>query len=160
MSAAIEELKVRARVRLNAARREGLESRLRDRLHEVAREVGFADWEHARHVLEGLAAPGDDFGTFWHSPRTTSMLNEWFADLGQARAALARGRRAYLLPYRRQFMLVGEDFIRELGLDPRDPHWDAAGRDLVAASGSPAWHALTERRVRALRAAPGDAVSP
>lgn len=148
MTAALEELKVRARVRLNTARRAGEEAgRLRDLLHAVAREVGFADWEHARHVLGGEAAPGEDMGTFWHAPRCHSLLNEWHADAARARAALDAGR--FLLPYRRQFMVVQADFIRELGLDPGDAAWHAVHHDVVAGYGSPAWAALCAARVRA-----------
>lgn len=151
MSAALGELKVRARVRLNAARREGAgeDARLRDRLRDVAREVGFADWEHARRVLDGLAVPGDDFGSFWYSRRTITLLNEWFADLGPARERHQGLRGSFLLPYRRQFVVVTDPFIRELALDPADPAWQEAGRDLVAAYGSPAWHALAALRARA-----------
>lgn len=148
MTAAVEELKVRARVRLNTARRAGEDAgRLRDLLHDVARDVGFEHWDHARRVLGGEAAPGEDVGTFWHAPRCHSLLNEWHADAARARAALDAGR--YLLPYRRQFMVVQADFIRELGLDPGDAAWQATHHDLVAGYGSPAWAALCAARVRA-----------
>ena len=62
MNSALDELKTRARVRLNRARREGVAGTLRlaDCLHEAARAVGFAHWEHARHVLAGQARAGDD----------------------------------------------------------------------------------------------------
>ena len=150
------ELKVRARLRVNATRRaapagdEG-SLRLRDALNAVAREVGFLHWEHGRHVLGGLARPGDDMGTFWHAPRTGILLNEWFADGQQGRAAHARQPRAYLLPYRRQFMVVQADFVQELGVDPDHPAWDALGRDLVRGYGSAGWLALAGERIRAGR---------
>jgi hypothetical protein len=148
MTAAVDELKVRARVRLNTARRAGQAAgQLRDRLHEVAREAGFRDWEHARRVLAGEASPGDDMGTFWHAPRCHSLINEWHADLARAQAALDAGR--YLLPYRLQFMVVQADFIRELGLDPAVAAWGEAGYDLVRGYGSPAWAALCADRLRA-----------
>jgi hypothetical protein len=150
------ELKVRARLRVNAARRAapgpqegGL--RLRDALNAVAREVGFQHWEQARRVLGGLAQPGEDMGTFWHAPRTGILLNEWFADIQQARAAHARQPRAFLLPYRRQFMVVQADFVQELGVDPDHPAWDAVGRDLVRGCGSAGWLALADQRIRAPR---------
>lgn len=144
---ALDELKVRARLARNAGA-----PRLRDGLHEAARSAGFADWEHARRVLDGLAAPGDDMGTFWHAPRTGILLNEWFAHLGEARAAHARQPLAFLLPYRRQFMVVQADFIRELVLDPADPLWVEIRRDAVSGHGSPAWRALCAQRIRAPRA--------
>jgi hypothetical protein len=149
MTPALEELKVRARVRVNAARKagEGGGLSLRDCLHEASRAVGFLEWEHARRVLGGLAERGDDMGTFWHAPGCQSLINEWHADERQAREALAPGK--FLLPYRRQFMVVQEDFIRVLGLDPQDPAWGAASHDLVAHYGSAAWVVLCAGRVRA-----------
>lgn len=156
MTTLVDELKVRARLRLNALRRggdgdAGGDLRLRDCLNLVAREVGFAHFEHARHVLGGLAAPGDDMGSFWHAPRTGILLNEWFAQREQAQASLHRQPAAFLLPYRRQFMVVQGDFVRELGVAPDDAAWQAIGQDLVRGYGTPAWEALAQQRLRAPR---------
>lgn len=150
MTALLTELKTRARLRLNAARRQATSDlRLGDCLHQVARDVGFADWEHGRRVLGGEAARGDDMGSFWHAPGCNVLLNHWFASYADARAALAVHGGAFLLPYRRQFVVVREPFIHELGLDPGDPAWTEARRDLVQAYGSAAWLALAARRLRA-----------
>ncbi|HYF21529.1 MAG TPA: hypothetical protein VEA40_26955 [Ramlibacter sp.] len=155
MTALLTELKARARIRLNAARRgdsAGADDlRLRDVLHEVSREVGFQHWEHARRVLGGLAQTGEDTGTFWHAPRTGILLNEWFARPEQAFAALQRQPRAYLLPYRRQFMVVQADFVQELGVDPLDGSWAQVGNDLVRGYATPAWLKLAAQRIRAPR---------
>lgn len=159
MSALLTELKVRARLRLNARRDADPGLRLRDCLGLVAREVGFANWEQARKVLGGEAAPGDDMGTFWHAPRCSGLLNPWFSKLAEARAALAAATDdgppggtaglAVLLPYRRQFVLAGEDFLRELGLDPHDGAWASAQHDLTQAYGGGAWQALALARLKA-----------
>ena len=154
MTALLDELKTRARLRLNAARREEAGSdgmRLRHCLNQVAREVGFAHWEHARAVLGGLATREDDMGTFWHAPRTGILLNLWLAKYEQAQAALVADPRAYLLPYRRQFMVVQADFIEEVGVDAGHPAWAETGHDLVAAYGGSAWLALAGQRLKAPR---------
>lgn len=146
----LDELKVRARIALNASRREGApHGKLRHCLNDAARQVGFAHWEHARAVLGGQAAPGDDMGTFWHAPRTGILLNQWFAGYGQARAVHARDAGSYLLPYKRQFVLVQGYFIEELGVDPGDVAWDALGRDLVAGYGGEGWARLARQRMAA-----------
>jgi hypothetical protein len=159
MTALVTELKTRARLRLNSLRRSGAAAtdlRLRDCLHLVAREVGFTHWEHARKVLGGLAAPGEDMGTFWHAPRTGILLNEWFARRDEAEAAHRRQPAAFLLPYQRQFVLVQADFVSELGVDPADPAWSIIGNDLLRGYASPAWLALAQRRLRAPRSAFAD----
>ena len=146
----VDELKVRARVRLNRARREGSagSATLRDHLHQVAREVGFTGWEHARSVLGGLAGPGDDMGSFWHVPRTGILLHIWFSDHAQARSVLAQ-EGGFLLPYQRQCFIVQAPFIEALGLNPADAAWAAMERDLVATYGTPAWRALAWQRLHA-----------
>lgn len=148
---AVDEIKTRARVRLNAARREGRagDLRLADCLNAAGREVGFLHFEHARRVLAGEAAPGEDWGDFWHAPRTGVLLNQWFARLADAVAMLAQQPSGFLLPYRRQFLIVQDHFIRELGVDPQAPQWAEIRRDLVGGYGTPAWHALAARRIRA-----------
>ena len=149
--APIEELKVRARVRLNHARREGTAGgmTLGDHLHAAAREVGFAHWEQARQVLGGLATPADDMGNFWHAPKTGLLLHLWFARHDEALAVFAPQRQGFLLPYRRQCFIVQAPFIDALGLDAADPAWQALGHDLVAGYGTPAWQHLAGQRIRA-----------
>ena len=149
--ALVDELKVRARVRLNRARREGAagSATLRDHLHQAAREVGFAGWEQARRGLGALAAPGDDMGSFWHVPRSGILLHIWFSEYAQARSVLAQLADGFLLPYRRQCFIVQAPFIEALGLNSADPAWAAIGRDLVAAYGTPAWRALVWQRLHA-----------
>ncbi len=161
MSRLLQELKTRARLRLNARRRApgappdgGAEARLRDCLHEVAREVGFRHWEQARHVLGGHALAGEDQGTFWYAPRCSTLLSRWFARHDEAVQALSEDAVGVLLPYRRQFVLVGDGFLRELGLDPDSPQWAALGRDLVGGAGQPAWEDLAWQRLRASRPPP------
>lgn len=150
MTPPLDELKIRARVRLNAARRAdpATDLKLRDCLHDAARAVGFAHWEHARRVLGGQALPGEDMGTFWHAPRTGILLNLWFARYDQALPVLDADRRAFLLPYRRQCLIVQDHFIRELGVDPDHPAWAQLRHDLVGGYGSSAWAALAMQRLR------------
>ena len=147
----VDEIKVRARVRLSRARREGAagSTTLRDHLHQAAREVGFAGWEQARRVLGALAAPGDDMGSFWHVPRSGILLHIWFSEYAQARSVLAQQVDGFLLPYRRQCFIVQAPFIEALGLKPADPAWAVIERDLVAAYGTPAWRALAWQRLNA-----------
>ncbi|MDR3065856.1 MAG: hypothetical protein LBV05_10145 [Comamonas sp.] len=149
--ALVDEIKVRARVRLSRVRRESLagSATLRDHLHQAAREVGFAGWEQARRVLGALAAPGDDMGSFWHVPRSGILLHIWFSEYAQARSVLAQQADGFLLPYRRQCFIVQAPFIEALGLNPADPAWVVIGRDLVAAYGTPAWRVLAWQRLHA-----------
>ena len=176
MNPLITELKTRARLRLNSVRLDALTSaasdapatslhapqarptRLRDCLNAVARELGFSGWPQALCVLGGQASNGDDMGAFWHAPRCNGLLSHWFARHDQARECLspgvALGAHRVLLPYGRQFVVVDDHYLRELGLRVADEAWGRAGRDLVQAYGSAAWQALCAQRLRASRTAP------
>lgn len=156
MTALLTELKTRARLKLNALRRNASAdtetastARLRDCLNRVSRDVGFSHWDHARRVLGGLAGTGDDMGSFWHAPGCLSLLNQWCASHEQARQLQRADPGSFVLPYRRQFMLVHDDFIRELALDPAEPAWSVVRRDLVQGYGSSAWHTLALHRLKA-----------
>ena len=159
----IIEIKTRARLRLKAATaaaHDGVAApdarsdlRLRDALTQVSRELGFAHWEHARRVLSGLAEPGEDLGAFWHAPRCNGLLSHWFARHADACEALAAGAHRVLLPYRKQFVVVDEHYLRELGLSIDDPAWGDLGRDLALGYGTAAWLALARQRLQASRVA-------
>ena len=89
-----------------------------------------------------------------HAPRS-GTLNEWHASAATAQAALAGRTGLFLLPYKRQAVLVQAPFIEALGLDPAHPAWQAVGHDLAAGYGSPAWLELAAIRVRAPRSSFG-----
>jgi len=151
MTRLLIELKTRARLQLNADRREHEDLRLRDCLHQAARDVGFADWEHARRVLGGNAGAGDDMGTFWHAPACNAMLSAWFSTHAEARGARSVGPRSFLLPYRRHFVVADADFIVALGLNPAEAAWTALQHDLVAGYAGDAWATLAFQRIKAPR---------
>ena len=73
--------------------------------------TGFVDWDEARRVLGGTAGAGDDMGTFWHAPRCNGLLSHWFPRYDEAQASLAVAADRMLLPYRRQFVVVGEPYL-------------------------------------------------
>jgi hypothetical protein len=117
----------------------------------VAREAGFASWEHALRVLRGDASE-HDFGTALYEGST---LNAWYIDYDVAREHLdqARGRdeEVFLLVYKRQFFVVERAFIEALGLDPADPDWRAIGHDWARPKNPSARPRLYAKRFAAMR---------
>ena len=93
----------------------------------VAREYGFRTWNQARDVLLGSGTEAD-FGTMLMVKGCGGYLNNWYAGHDQA-AACRRQTGGFLLAYRRQFLVVGADYIDSMGLDWDDPDWKAIGRD-------------------------------
>jgi hypothetical protein len=104
----------------------------------VAKELGFASWEHARRVLDG--DPSEvDFGKLLYGDNWGAYLNHWFASYEEARAFLDASSPGlpsaqpsptrYLLAFKRHFFIVERFYIEALGLDPDDPDWRAIGWD-------------------------------
>lgn len=92
----------------------------------VARELGFNGWGHAAAVLEGNKS--DDFGTLLSPPRCSAHANIWCRSYDEAKSVHAV-QGGYLLAYKNQYLVVDEDYIRTLGLDPDDENWVAMGKD-------------------------------
>ena len=163
------EIKVRARLLVNALRRHDPEAialassvassrrwsepdtwTLTHCMNIVSARAGFAHWDHARHVLGGDAVAGDDVGTLWYDHACGALTNQWFANYDEARSILEGDPSLYLLPYRRQYVLADRHFIELLGLDPSIRPWVEMGRDLVGGYAGPAWNALALQRLRAM----------
>lgn len=173
IEALLTELKTRARLRLNALdnndpaivnyalwlckKRRWLvptEWKLQHAFNIVASEIGFRDWEQARHVLSGNANRGDDMGGFWHSFRCELLLNHWFAHYDAAKEWQRDGNERWLFPYARQFVVVDRNYVTTLMLDPELPQWSEVDRDLFANYATEAWLSLCAARIHATRGLP------
>jgi len=120
-------------------------------LNIVSVEAGFDQWNHARIVLGGEAARGDDMGRFWYDKACSALLNHWFAGYDDARASLQAHSGRYLFPYDRQFIVADAPFVVAIGLDPAARVWERIGGDLVGGYGTVDWKVLVERRLRQIR---------
>lgn len=99
----------------------------------------------AEDFFEGRLNPGDDDGEFWHESSTDVFLSHWCARYDEARKTLEENG-GYLLPYKRQFVVVERGFIKALGLDPDDPAWKAVGYDVARPLDSAAYQKLVQAR--------------
>lgn len=146
-----------ARARLGALAAEPDKVQRKHCLAVVAREAGFASWEHALRVFRGDPAERD-LGTLLEGRETRGTLNAWYADHAEARAHLAerraRGEEVFLLGYKRQFVVVELPYVAALGLDPADPDWRAIGFDWGRPRDAEARARLYGKRLAALREAP------
>lgn len=115
-------------------------------LTTIAREHGFDGWSHLCRVLDG--ATEGDFGTLLYGRDCSSHWNIWSASYEEARA-IREQHGGYLLPYKRQFLIVDQHFIETLGLSPDDPDWLLTGRDWVQTKNVEARRRLYGKLIRA-----------
>lgn len=94
----------------------------------IATELGFRGWPHLLEVLKQDRPT--DYGTFFYPERCSVHWNIWFATYEEA-AKVRESHGGFLIAYKRQFMVVDEDYIRSFGLNPDDRDFEEIGRDWV-----------------------------
>ena len=83
--------------------------------------------------------------TLWYAPTLDVFLNRWFSNYEEARRSLeAEG--GFLFPYKRHFFVCERDAVASLGLDPEDPDFEKAGRDLARPADGDAARRLRDKR--------------
>lgn len=104
------------------------EVRRRHVLAAIGRHLGFRGWSHLTAVLDGR---DPDHGRLFVPPMAGGFTNIWTVDHAEA-VAIRQANAGYVLPWQRQFVVVGAAFVEEvLGLDPADPDWTRVGFDLA-----------------------------
>jgi hypothetical protein len=115
----------------------------------VACESGFSNWQHAKRILGRCidskaftSSQNDDIdmGTLWYNNECSSLMNLWFTDYLQAKAAANQNKNCYIIPYKKQFIVVEKSYIKTLNLlDGLDELWTNLNGDLVATYPSILW---------------------
>ncbi len=111
----------------------------------IAREMGFRDWQHLTEEAH-IELPAFDTARLF-SARSGFYLNSWFVTYDEAKAALTQKGR-FLFPYRHQFVVCEAGLLVGLGIDVKDPDWDAIGRDWAKPLDASAHYRLNQKLVR------------
>lgn len=119
---------------------------LKHSLTIVSQQLGFIHWHHANAVLSGDNKTIEplDMGTFFYPSNCHGLTNEWFSDYKLAQTTLknAKGRQ-WLLPYKKQFIVVGQSYIDEFNISPTLALlWNTVNHDMVSSYPSTAWDEL------------------
>ena len=122
------------------------EIKLKHCLTIVSQQLGFNNWHQANEVLSGMLSLSEDanWGTFFYPKGSNTFINEWFASYQDARNALSDGtKRKWLLPYKKQFVVVEKEFLTGFNLDSlKDQLWTQIDYDMVKSYKSTAWDTL------------------
>ena len=86
----------------------------------------------------------------WYPGRGVSgFLNVWCRDYPEALEHHQSHTGSYLLPYKKQFVVVSTPFIRTLGFtSDSDELWSAIGGNLIEAYAGTQWDTLCRIRIR------------
>lgn len=91
----------------------------------VVQHLGFSDWQHAQAILSGSEVIDhvSDMGALFHNKACNALLNEWFTDYQQAKKALTGyDATRWLMPYKKQFVLVKQDYLTLLNINDNHIH--------------------------------------
>lgn len=158
----LAELKIRSRILLKAAAQEKPEAlktlskfgkqeppfQHKDALKAVSRLAGFKNWQHASHILGGSAHIGDDMGVLWYSNKCTVLLNIWCRNYEEAQEQFSQRKGSFLFPYKTQFVITDDEYVRALGIDTDQPMLQGPSRNFAENYGSPTWDDLTFQRLQ------------
>ncbi len=93
--------------------------KLKHCLSLISLQLGFDSWQQAQNVLSGNSNLEDhpNMGTFFYNNKCGALINEWFASYMEAETRLqSQPTKKFILPYKRQFILVERHFLEALNL--------------------------------------------
>ncbi len=118
----------------------------------VSYQLGFNNWRQAQSVLSGKEVPiaHIDMGTFFYPESCGAFINEWFNDYNQAeKALLEQPKIKWLLPYKKQFLVVERDYVEQLNINQAlTTLWSEVERNMVKSYNSLAWDKLTAQVIK------------
>lgn len=100
---------------------------------QLAKSLGFSNWQHAVTVLSGKQEQSDqaDWGCLWYCKACMAFSNQWFSRYEEAAGIHQQQEDSYLIGYKNQYVLVLKDYLNTLGLSDNDiKHIE--DRDLIA----------------------------
>lgn len=123
------------------------EIKLKDCLNVVSIQLGFQHWRQAHQFFSGSADNKlpTNWGTYLYPDRGDVFINEWFSSYANAKQIVSEHLPSkWLLPYKKQFIVVGQDYIDCFNLNSQLTElWRYIANDMQASYNSKAWDHLT-----------------
>ncbi|CBW27834.1 conserved hypothetical protein [Halobacteriovorax marinus SJ] len=118
-SSSIESLKIKAKLLQKAKKSKGEDIALKEAFKIIAKTAGYENWKALKdsYELADLVNP----------PRWASQWKKWFSTIEEARKFATPTE--YILPYRKQFFVCDDNYLRELGLDSSSTELLELGRE-------------------------------
>lgn len=74
-------------------------------------------------------------------------LNLWFSNYAEAKSHLDTSG-GFLLPYKNQFFICNESYVKHIGFDPDDPEWKLIAYDWAKPKDKVAWQRLYKKWIK------------
>jgi hypothetical protein len=110
------------------------EAQRKHALQVIALEQGAPDWA----ALKAHTEPIETAELLYANGQMAAFWNIWFARYEEAQT-VHREKGGFLFPYRNNFFVCDEHFVRAAGLDPDAPEWLAIGHDWARPADRKAW---------------------
>src|SRR5262249_37064720 len=95
----------------------------------IAMEQGFRSWVDLKMQVNFIVG---------------GYLNLWFSNHAEAKAYL-KEHGGFLLPYKNQYFICDENYIKQIGFYPEDPDWEKIAYDWAEPPSQAAWHRLYKK---------------
>lgn len=95
----------------------------------IAIENGFQSWSDLKIQINFIVG---------------GYLNLWFANYTEAKSIL-KEKGGFLLPYKNQFFICNNNYMKQIGFEPDDPDWKKIGFDWAEPANQAAWQRLYKK---------------
>jgi hypothetical protein len=95
----------------------------------IAVENGFSSWLDLKIQVDFIVG---------------GYLNLWFTNHLEAKSHL-QSTGGFLLPYKNQFFICNDQYIKQIGFEPDDPDWHLIGYDWAVPNDKKAWQRLYKK---------------
>ena len=115
----VDSLKIKAKLLQKAKKSKGETIALKDAFEIIAKSADYESWKKMKDSYE--------FADLVNPPRWSAQWKKWFSTKEEALRFQKEGE--YILPYRRQFFVCDEDYLKGLKINPNAPKFSSLGSD-------------------------------
>lgn len=131
----VESLKIRAKLLQKSKRKSGKVIALKEAFGIIAKSQGYKSWKDLKDDYE--------ISDLLNPPRWSSQWKQWFTDKTDAQRFL--NSKTYLIPYRDQYFICDDDYLKALGIDVTDEDLKLVGNDFTSPQNARAWIRLISK---------------
>lgn len=132
----LESLKIKAKLLQKAKIKASNDFALKDAYAILAKTAGYRSWKEMKDDYE--------VSDVFNPPRWSAQWKNWFNTREEALEHF-NSRENYLIPFRKQFFICDENYIKALGIEMDDDDLNAVGNDWTNPQDVKSWGRLVHK---------------